>query len=57
MDDQVLTDRLVRALASEEAATGGDGIGGHAADALSLESALRVPPPQRDDERRLPLTW
>lgn len=57
LEDQVLTDRLVRALASEEAATSGDGTGGHAADALSLESALRVPPPQRDDERRLPLTW
>lgn len=49
LGEQQLTDRLLSLLSGVEAAP----------EALSLEGALRRPPPaaQRDDDSRLPLTW
>ncbi|KAL4431445.1 hypothetical protein ABPG75_006701 [Micractinium tetrahymenae] len=49
LGEQQLTDRLLSLLSGVEAAP----------EALSLEGALRLPPPaaQRDDDSRLPLTW
>ena len=53
MEDRVLTERLLRLLASLPAPTTGQA----PPEPLTLDSALRRPPPEARDDDRIPLTW
>ena len=68
LHDQTLVDKLLQALradtplASQDRALASSGarssgLGSSTVQLLTVESALRQPPPLADDGRRLPLTW